>query len=64
LGPAASGENIAYTWDSTAGGNKGVGRLTGVTDASGSVAWVYDALGRATQETKTTASIAYTLGYA
>jgi RHS repeat-associated protein len=62
--PAATAENIAYTWDSTTGGNKGVGRITGITDASGSVAWTYDVLGRITQETKTTASVAYTVGYA
>jgi RHS repeat-associated protein len=62
--PAATAENIAYAWDSTTGGNKGVGRITGITDASGSIAWTYDALGRITQETKTTASVAYTVGYA
>jgi len=62
--PAATAENIAYTWDATAGGNKGVGRLTRIDDASGSVEWTYDALGRVTQEKKTTATIVYTVGYA
>src|SRR5262249_33948550 len=62
--PAAPGENIAYTWDATTGGNKGIGRLTRIDDASGSVEWTYDALGRVTQETKTTAGMAYTVAYA
>ena len=35
----ASAENITYTYDATGGGNKGVGRLTGVTDASGATAF-------------------------
>src|SRR6266545_4242112 len=48
--PAATAENITYTWDSTVGGNMGVGRLTRIDDASGSVEWTYDALGRVTQE--------------
>jgi RHS repeat-associated protein len=62
--PADPSENIAYTWDSTAGGNDGVGRLTQITDASGSINWTYDAFGRITQELKITAGIAYTIGYA
>jgi YD repeat-containing protein len=61
--PAATGENITYTWDATVSGNKGIGRLTKVEDASGSVEWVYDALGRKTQEKKTTSSTVYTIGY-
>jgi YD repeat-containing protein len=55
---------ISYTWDSTAGGNNGKGRVTEIDDASGSVKWSYDKLGRIVQETKTTAGIAYTIGYA
>ncbi len=62
--PGAPGENIAYTWDSTAGGNRGIGRPTGIDDASGSVEWVYDALGRRIQETKTTGAAGYTISYA
>jgi RHS repeat-associated protein len=44
---------ITYSYDSTAGGNAGLGRRTGMTDTSGSTAWVYDVRGRLTQETKT-----------
>src|SRR3981081_855083 len=61
--PAATVENITLTWDSVASGNKGKGRITRIDDASGSVEWTYDALGRATQEKKTTASVVYTVGY-
>lgn len=61
--PAATGENITYTWDSTAGGNKGVGRVTKIDDQSGSIEWTYNSLGQVTQEKKTTSSVAYTVGY-
>ena len=43
--PASTGENIAYTYDATAGGNKGIGRLTGFTDESGSTTLDYDERG-------------------
>lgn len=62
--PAATSENITYTWDATAGGNKGKGRVTKVEDASGSVEWTFNALGQVTQEKKTTSSMVYTVGYA
>jgi YD repeat-containing protein len=51
--PAATAENITYTWDQTTGDNKGL--LTRIDDASGSAQWVYDTLGQVVQETKTTA---------
>jgi RHS repeat-associated protein len=61
--PAATAENITYTWDSTAGGNNGKGRITEIDDASGSVNWTYDTLGRITQEKKTTSGVVYTVNY-
>jgi RHS repeat-associated protein len=61
--PAATAENITYTWDATTSGNKGVGRITRVDDASGSVEWFYNVLGQITQETKTTASVVYPIAY-
>jgi len=61
--PAATSENITYTWDSTTSGNNGVGRITKIEDASGSVEWFYNALGQVTQEKKTTSSVVYTVDY-
>lgn len=62
--PAAASENVTYAWDATASGNKGKGRVTKIQDASGSIEWVYNALGQVTQEKKTTGSAVYTIGYA
>ena len=62
--PSATAENVTYTYDSTASGNKGIGRLTSVTDQSGSTSMVYDALGRITSETRVIGSQTYTTAYA
>src|SRR5690606_2492547 len=42
LYPAKASENVVYSYDSTAAGNKGVGRLTQITDRSGYTAYAYD----------------------
>ncbi|ANC52531.1 hypothetical protein A4249_01840 [Brevundimonas sp. GW460-12-10-14-LB2] len=60
----ASWENITYSYDNTAGGNKGIGRLTGVSDASGSHAYVYDAQGRVTYDTQVIGGQLYVVSYA
>jgi len=60
----ASAETITYTYDSIASGNKGVGRLTGVTEESGSSGFTYDAQGRVIQDAKTIQGRSYTVGYA
>ena len=45
---------ISFTYDSTANGNKGAGRRTGMSGYwSGSTSWVDDGRGRVTSETKT-----------
>jgi RHS repeat-associated protein len=62
--PAATAENITITWDSTASGNYGVGRVTEIDDASGSVQYTYNVLGQITQEKKTTSSVVYIVAYA
>ncbi len=68
----ASGAYVSYSYDSTAGGNKGIGRLTGGSFSggttahplSGSYGFTYDARGQLTQQTLTTeSSTQYTLGY-
>jgi len=62
--PAATNENINYTWDDTTGGKKGIGRVTRIQDASGAVEWSYNSLGQVIQERKTTSSVVYAVGYA
>ncbi|WP_426213700.1 RHS repeat-associated core domain-containing protein [Mesorhizobium abyssinicae] len=61
--PGETALNVTYTYDSTASGNKGVGRLTGVTDAAGTVGYVYDLLGRVIQEQRVIGSQTYTTAY-
>jgi YD repeat-containing protein len=50
--PAATAENVTYAYDATTSGNRGKGRLTSITDQSGSTAFVYDALGRVITNTR------------
>lgn len=61
--PAASAENVGFVYDATAGGNVGIGRLTSVTDQSGSTAFVFDALARMTSDTQTISGQSYVMGY-
>ena len=61
--PASPGENITYSYDRTAGGNKGVGRLTGYTDEAGSTSLTYDALGDVTNDTETVGGIVSSTSY-
>jgi RHS repeat-associated protein len=61
--PASAGENIAYSYDSTAGTNYGVGRLTGFTDQSGSTGYTYDARGNVITVAHTIAGQSYTTSY-
>jgi RHS repeat-associated protein len=62
--PAESASDVTYAYDSTAGGNYGVGRLTGVTDAAGTAAYSYDLLGRTVLETRVIGVQSYNTGYA
>jgi len=45
-------ENIVYTYDDITNGNKGIGKLTSVTDNSGSTSYFYNALGQVSKETR------------
>jgi len=58
-----SGEAIAYTYDSTSGGNKGIGHLTSWTDESGSGSRVFNNFGRVTSETRVIGGKTYTTSY-
>jgi len=44
---------INYSYDAFGTNNYGIGRRTGMTDASGSTAWTYDTMGRTWSEAKT-----------
>jgi RHS repeat-associated protein len=59
-----SGEAESFTYDSTTSGNKGVGRLTSVSDESGSTARVYNNFGNITSETRVIGGKTYTISYA
>ncbi|KSV75915.1 hypothetical protein N185_15835 [Sinorhizobium sp. GW3] len=61
--PAEASSNVHYTYDSMVDGNAGVGRLTGVMDAAGTVTRRYDMLGRVTQEIRTIGAATYTVSY-
>ena len=58
--PSETGSNVTFTRDS---GANGVGRLTGVTDAAGTLSRTYDALGRVVQESRTIGSQTYVTAY-
>ncbi len=51
--PSSPTMHLSYTYDETAGGNKGIGAMTSMDDLTGSTDWVYDDRGRKTKETKT-----------
>ena len=58
---ADTSQNVAYSYDQ---GTYGIGRLTGISDASGLVVYTYDGWGRLTQEDRTVLGVVYTTGYA
>lgn len=59
----ATAFNITYSYDSTAGGNYGIGRLTSVTDVSGQTAIKYDHRGNVVREDRTIGGTLYTTEY-
>jgi RHS repeat-associated protein len=61
--PAAGAENVAFTYDG-AGAGFGIGRLTGMTDPSGSTAWSYDERGNVVTEVRTINGTPFTTFYA
>jgi YD repeat-containing protein len=61
--PADPAENVTYRYDEPAAGF-GVGRLTSVSDTSGSTAYVYDARGNVAQETHVVGAQSYITSYA
>lgn len=54
-----SGSSVTLGYDA----GYGVGKLTSMTDSSGSTAWTFDKLGRVTQKAQTTGAVTLTTGY-
>jgi len=48
--PNNPGEGVSYSYDDSSTGNYGIGRLTGIQDASGDIHYQYDYLGRIQQK--------------
>lgn len=59
--PGQPSLDVTYTYDSTAGGNLGIGQLTKVTDAAGEISYLYDALGRVVEQVRIAGGQTYTL---
>lgn len=57
--PSSPEENISYRYDETAGGNKGLGRLTRLQDESGVTLFFYNALGQMVRRTHLIEGITY-----
>lgn len=62
--PSDPAEDVSYAYDSTTGGNFGVGKLTSVADAAGTASLTYDAYGNRISEKRVIAGVNYTTGYA
>jgi RHS repeat-associated protein len=61
--PGDAAENVTYRYDEPAAGF-GIGRLTSVTDTSGSTAYVYDGRGNVVEETHVLGGKSYITSYA
>ncbi|MEO3430533.1 RHS repeat-associated core domain-containing protein [Pelagibius sp. CAU 1746] len=61
--PATPAENVAYGYDDTLAGNRGVSRLTSVSDDSGSTSLSYDDYGNLVTESRTIGGVVYTTNY-
>ena len=60
--PSDSAENVAYTYDESGHGS-GIGRLTSVSDAAGTLSRSYDQLGNLLTDTRVTSSATLTTAY-
>ncbi|MCR9279055.1 MAG: hypothetical protein NXH85_13880 [Pseudomonadaceae bacterium] len=58
--PAATSENVTYTYDA---GTNGLGRLTSMADVSGTTAYAYDDRGNVLTETRTFGGQTYVTSY-
>jgi RHS repeat-associated protein len=61
--PAATAENVTYVYDDVLSGNRGRGRLTRLTDQSGTLEWVYNAKGYAISQKRVINGITYNTAF-
>ena len=61
--PANTSENVTYSYDDTGTATYGKGRLTGITDESGTMAFSYDHRGNLATKTYSVESTNYSLTY-
>jgi YD repeat-containing protein len=57
-------ENVTYSYDATSGGNKGIGRRTGIADPTGTTAYTYDERGNVIADARSIGGQSYATGYA
>jgi YD repeat-containing protein len=62
--PDSPAEDVAYGYDDASGGNFGIGRLTGVSDESGGVAFTYGPRGNLLAESRVIGAALYETAYA
>ena len=56
-------QNVTYVYDDVTSGNKGIGRLTSVTETTGSTSYEYNSFGLLSKETRVINGKSYTTGY-
>ena len=61
--PASTQENVTYAYDDQTAGNKGKGRLTSITDQSGTTSYVYDERGNVLTDTRVMGGQTYATQY-
>jgi RHS repeat-associated protein len=61
--PSDTAENVTFTYDQTASGNAGIGKLTSMADAAGSASFVYDDYGNTISVTRTISGVPYVTSY-
>jgi YD repeat-containing protein len=61
--PAATAENVTYTYDDVTAGNKGKGRLTRIASQNVTIDRVYDVRGNIVTDTRTIAGLVHTTSY-
>lgn len=61
--PAASSENVTFTYDAFSTSNRGVGRLTKISKTGVSISYVYDHMGKVVQQTNSVNGISKSVKY-